>query len=132
MVFILLLPFLDRWSRQQRRHSLKYRLSLPDRFQCCAQHSVGSQSNSDTFLITAGYRNVWELPRVWGNGIPIKSPITENKKVRKSAFVLRGGSCSLKIQTLSLITNKCLDNTSSCEKVFSVLWGGNSDSINLI
>ena len=25
-----------------------------------------------------------------GNGIPIKSPTTENAKVRKSAFVLRG------------------------------------------
>ena len=38
--------------------------------------------------------------------IPIKSPTTENEKVRKSAFVLRGGSCSLKIQTLSLIETK--------------------------
>ena len=52
--FILLLPLRDKWSRQQRCHSLKCRLSLPDRFQCCAQHSVGSQYNSDTFLITAG------------------------------------------------------------------------------
>ena len=86
--FILLLPLRDKWSRQQRCHSLKCRLSLPDRFQCCAQHSVGSQYNSE------------------GNGIPIKSPTTENAKVRKSAFVLRGGSCSLKIHTLSLIERK--------------------------
>ena len=52
--FILLLPLCDKWSRQKRRHSLKYRLSLPCRFQCCAQHSVGSQYNSDTFLISVG------------------------------------------------------------------------------
>ena len=32
--FILLLPLCDKWSRQKRRHSLKYRLSLPCRFQC--------------------------------------------------------------------------------------------------
>ena len=52
--FILLLPLRDKWSRQQRCHSLKCRLSLPCRFQCCAQHSVGSQYNSDTFLISVG------------------------------------------------------------------------------
>ena len=32
-----------------------------------------------------------------GSGIPIKSKTTENAKSRKSAFVLRGGSCSLKM-----------------------------------
>ena len=31
-----------------------------------------------------------------GSGIPIKSKTTENAKDRNSAFVLRGGSCSLK------------------------------------
>lgn len=33
-----------------------------------------------------------------GSGIPIKSKTTKNAKDRNAAFVLRGGSCSLKIQ----------------------------------
>ena len=37
---------------------------------------------------------------------PYQEPTTENAKVRKAAFVLRGGSCSLKIHTLSLIETK--------------------------
>ena len=38
--------------------------------------------------------------QVWGSGIPIKSKATENVKDRNSAFVLRGGSCSLEILLL--------------------------------
>ena len=41
-----------------------------------------------------------------GSGIPIKSKTTKNAKDRNSAFVLRGGSCSLKMLLLTSVTNK--------------------------
>ena len=76
------------------RLPLKTRLSLPSIFQCRDQHFLlEARYNSDTFLKLFVFKKLKELPRVWGNGIPIKSQTTDHAKVRKSAFVLRGGSC---------------------------------------
>lgn len=90
MVFILLLPMRDRWSHQQRRHSLKYRLSLPDRFQCCAQHSVGSQYNSDTFLISVWIIKCTEITEGMGNRNPHQEPDHGECKSQKICFCITG------------------------------------------
>lgn len=58
-----------------------------------------------------------------GKRNPHQEPDHGECKSQKICFCITGWILLLKNQTLSLITNKCLDNTSSCEKVFSVLWG---------